>query len=129
MARSIKALIGTDFTFSESAASSDINGATIVNDDPPSAQSVAAAYIHNAGTGGAVTITVKWQQYSGVDWGPLHTALDADGASITFSANSNTDVEVNLYAQPEWKENNGWRIVLSRGGSTSLTGQATAVIR
>lgn len=119
----------SSFTFSESAGTSDINGATIKSDYPPTEQNVASAFIHNDGTGGAVVITVKWQLYSGAAWGTLRTAVDADGANITFNANADTDVEVNMYAQPEWKENDGWRIVLSRASSTLLAGQATAVVR
>ncbi len=129
MAKNIRPLIGTSTTFSVVAGTSDINGARIQNDNPPSEQSVASAFIHNDGTGGAVVMTVKFQLYSGVDWGPLRTATDASGANITFNANSNTDVEVNLYAQDEWKENDGFRIVLSRASSTLLAGTATAVVR
>lgn len=129
MAKSVKALIGTSTTFSVAAAATDINGATVKSDYPPGEQNVASAFIHNDGTGGAVTITVKYQLYSGVDWGPVHAALDGSGNAITFSADADTDVEVNLYGQLEWKENDGWRIVLSRGGSTLLAGKAAAVVR
>ncbi len=129
MAKNIRPLIGTSTTFSVVAGTSDINGAKIQNDNPPSEQSLASAFVHNDGTGGAVVITVKYQLYSGVDWGVLRNALDAAGVSITFNANSNTDIEVNLYSQYEWKENDGFRIVLSRASSTLLAGQATAVVR
>jgi len=129
MAKNIKPLIGTSTSFSESAGTADINGATIKSDYPPSEQNVAAIYIHNDGTGGAVVITVKCQFYSGVDWGPLNTVKDDDGADLTFNANSDTDVEANMYSQSFWKENDGWRIVLSRASSTLLAGKATAVIR
>jgi hypothetical protein len=72
---------------------------------------------------------VKCQFYSGVDWGELHNVVDENGNNITFAADSDTDVEANMYAQPWWKENDGWRIVLSRSASTLLAGQATVIER
>ena len=129
MAKDVKALIGTSTTFSESAGTADITGAAIRNNYPPTEEYVASAFIHNDGTGGAVTCTVKFQLYSGVDWGTKHTCKDAAGSNITFSANSDTDVEVNMYSQAEWKLADAWRIVISRASSTLLAGTATAVVR
>lgn len=130
MAKNVRPLIGTSTTFSESSDTSDINGAKIVNDYPPTAQNVASIFIHNGGSGLAGrTITVKCQFYSGIDWGPLHNVVDEDGNNITFDASNDTDVEANMYAQPWWKENDGWRIVLSRSAATALAGTATAVVR
>jgi len=132
MAQNIRTLIGdanNAHSFSVAAGTSDINGNKIVVDFPPDQENVASCFIHNDGTGGAVVITVKWQMYSGADWGVLRTAVDANGSNITFNANADTDVEVDLYAQPEWKLNNGFRIVLSRASSTLLAGTATAIVR
>jgi len=129
MMKDIKALIGSAKAFSVEAGTGDIEGAHIKFDQPLYEQSVAAAYIHNDGTGGNVTITVKARLYSGVAWGKLHNVKDEDGNNITFQANSAETVEANMYAQSWWKENNGWRIVLSRASLTALAGNATAVSR
>jgi hypothetical protein len=129
MPKNVRPLFGTAIAFSEAAGTADINGAQIVTDYPPTDQNVASIFIHNDGTGGAVVITVKCQFYSGVDWGPLHNVEDENGSNITFSADSDTDVEANMYAQSWWKENDGWRIVLSRTSSTLLAGNATAIVR
>jgi len=129
MAKNIKPLIGTTNSFSVGSGSTNVVGATIKNDNPPSEQNVAAIYIHNGGGVASVTITVQCQFYSGVDWGPLHTVQDDDGADLTFDASVDTDVEANMYAQPFWKENDGWRIVLLRPSPCALIGTAVAVIR
>lgn len=129
MARSVKPLFGTSTTFVEGTGTSDYNGVKIISDYPPGAQNVASIFINPSGGGGNVTVTVKCQFYSGVAWGPLHNVKDEDGANVTFQANATTAVEANLYAQSWWKENDGFRIVLSRASSTALGGTATAVIR
>jgi len=128
MAKSAKALFGTSTTYAIADDSSDVEGATIRNDYPPSAQNVASAFIHNNGAGDNILITVKFQLYSGVDWGAKHTCEDSNGDAITFYADSEETIEVNLYSQPEWKLADAWRILLSRAGSTALNGKATAVI-
>lgn len=129
MARRVWPMIGTEISFSVAQGTSDIEGATIRNDYPPTAQNVASVFIHPDGQGDTVVITVKWQMWSGIAWGPLRTAVDANGSAITFSADSDTAVDINMYAQSEWKESDGWRIVLSRASETLLAGQATVVER
>jgi len=132
MAKNTRTLIGTEsnaHTMSVAAGTADVLGNKIEADFPPGAENVASAFIHNDGTGGAVVITVKWQMYSGADWGILRNAKTSAGSNITFTANVDTDIEINLYAQDEWKLNNGFRIVLSRASSTLLAGTATAIVR
>lgn len=129
MARRVRPLFGTDYYFSESGAATNINGEKIVNDYPPTAQNVASIFIHSDGVPDVqASVTVKCQFWSGTDWGPLHTVVDEDGTAITFDPSDDTDVEANMYAQPWWKLNDGWRIVLDRSaGSTAVSGYATVV--
>lgn len=130
MAKNVRALIGTSTTFSVSAGTSNVNGAKIVNDYPPTAQNVASIFIHSDGNSVvSITVTVKCQFYSGIDWGPLHNVVDEDGNNVTFDPSVDTDVEANMYAQPWWKENDGWRIVLTRPNPATISGTATAVVR
>jgi len=130
MARNIRALFGSDFTFSESSGTSNINGTKIVNDYPPSAQNVASIFIHSDGASvTSIEMGIYCQFWSGVDWGPLHAVIDENGAAITIDPSEDEDRDADLYGQPWWKENDGWRIVLTRANPTTFAGQATAIIR
>jgi hypothetical protein len=132
MPKNVKPLIGTTNVFSVASGDSDVTGATIRSDYPPNDENVASAFIHNTdpGSGASATITVKFQLYSGAEWGTKHTCVDASGSNITFlSRDDDAIAEVNLYAQPEWKLADAWRIVLSRAAPTLMSGNATAVIR
>lgn len=128
MARKVRALFGTDFLFSESSGTSNVNGEKIVNDYPPTAQNVASIFIHSDGASvTSIAVGVKCQFWSGVDWGPIHTVVDENGAAVTFDPSEDEDVEANLYAQPWWKLNDGFRIVLTRANPTTIAGYATVV--
>ncbi len=129
MPKNIKPLIGASIAYSVTAGTGDISGATIRSDYPPGDENIASAFIHNDGGGGNVVIRVKYQLYSGVEWSSTRDCVNAEGEAITFNADSNTDIDVNLYDQADWKLADAWRIVLERDSSTLLTGNATAVVR
>ena len=121
----------SDFSFSFSAASGAADGVLLQNDNPPSAQQVGVVAVQNDGTGGAITVTLQCLLHFGdeVGYGPAHDVLDEDGNTITFSADSAETIEANLYEQPWWKENEGFKIRLNRAGSTTLGGNAVCIIK
>ena len=140
MSRELKPAFSTnqsDFTFT--LASGDFvnhiyNGELIKNNDPPSAQYIGSVAISNDGTGAsapAVVITPKMQLWFGsnVGYGVLHTLNDENGSPISFDTDSDETVEANIYQQDWWKECEGFRVVLSRSGASSLGGNACVIIK
>ncbi len=137
MARSIVPLFSTNlntFTLAHTTGEgTTITGVLIRNDYPPSELGSGSIYVEVTGVSPVATITVTCQllfsrnndtQY----WGESHQVKD-DNDSATFNTLSDLKFEANLFTQDWWKENNGFRIILTFDNDRTTTIFGSAVIR
>lgn len=120
-------------TFSISHTGTTTTGVTVRNENPPSQLGSASILIQVAAVAPTTNITVTCQLLFSRNgesevWGNAHNVLDDDGTAV-FNCLTDTTFEANLYAQSWWKENNGFRIILTWANDRTTTVTGIAIIR
>lgn len=113
---------------------SALTGQKIVSDYPPGQQSVPSIFIEVVSGYAGVVYTITCQLAIGVDtsgstiWGAAHSVLDDSGVA-TITGSTSPKFEANIYSQSWWKENDGFRIIVTPDSGGTYTIRGSAILR